>query len=298
MGKRIGYLGVGIMGSGIVIHLMKGGFPVTVLAHTNREPIERVKAEGAEEADDLAALVGASDIIMMTLPGSPEVEDVVAGDGGLLGLVRSGQVVVDLSTSYPESTRCLGKSLAEKGVEMLDAPLTGSKPQAETGTLNVMCGGKKDIYDAVKPCFDAIATNVFHVGPLGSGHAVKLINNFLGQLSVAGFSEGLMLAQKYGVDLQSLFDVVTVSGGNSKSFEGTVPQVLARDFDVRFRLKHAHKDVTYTTRLGREMGIPMPMAGALYTAYTMAVSSGLGDENYSAFIKFYEKMLGMQIGKA
>lgn len=295
MQTRVGYLGVGIMGSGIVLNLMKKGFPVTVLAHVSREPIERVKAEGAKEPDDLAGLVGASDVVMMTLPGSPEVEEVALGDGGLASLMRCGQVLVDMSTSYPQSTRCVGEVLAKKGVEMLDAPLTGSKPQAETGTLNVMCGGKREVYDRVKPLFDAIAKNVFHVGPLGSGHAVKLINNFFGQVNVGALAEGLMLAQKYGVDLKALHDVVMVSGGYSRAFDAAVPQILARDFAVHFKLKHAHKDITYTTELARELNVPMPIANALHTAYTMALASGLGEENFSAFIKFYEKLLDTEI---
>ena len=290
MATRVGYIGIGIMGCGIVTNLRKADIPVSFVVHSNRERVSELADVGAAEVNDYPALSEASDVIMMTVPDSSVVEPLLLDDDGIGPHLREGQIVVDMSTSYPPSTRKIAPVLEARGVALLDAPLTGSRPQAETGTLNVMCGGSKEAFDKVKPLFDAIAANIFHVGGVGSGHAIKLINNFLGQTNVAAICEILPFARKYGVDLQVLFDVVSVSGGNSKAFQGLMPRLIERDFGTRFQQKFVHKDLRYINNLAREQGIPAPLAAALLTIHDMALANGYGEKDMSSLALFWEKI--------
>ena len=293
---RVGYLGIGIMGSGIIKNLRKAAIPVAFLVHRNRERVPELIAAGSREAPDCAALAAESDIIMMTLPDSSVVEPFLLGAEGIGPHLHSGQVVVDMSTSYPPSTRKIAGVLQTRGITLLDAPVTGSRPQAESGTLNVMCGGPKEAFDKVKPLFDAIAANVFHVGPVGSGHAIKLINNFLGQINAAAVCEMLPLALKCGIDLQALYECVSVSGGNSNVFQGIVPRLMKRDFSRAFQLKYVHKDMSYVSNLAREQCTAAPLSAALLRLHDMALARGYGDEDFTALLKFWEELSGEVVG--
>jgi 3-hydroxyisobutyrate dehydrogenase-like beta-hydroxyacid dehydrogenase len=182
--------------------------------------------------------------------------------------------------------------MERRGMTVLDAPLTGSRAQAEAGTLNVICGGPREAFDRVRRLFEAFAHNVFHVGASGCGHAIKLINNFLGQLSLAAVAEMLPLARRCGVDLKYLQDVVSVSGGDSKAFQGLMPRAIQRDFGVAFQQKFVHKDVRYLNDLARGNGVPALLAGALLTVHDMAAAQGYGEEDASALVKFWERMSG------
>lgn len=278
------------MGSGIVKNLRKAGVPVAFLVHRDRSRVEELTAAGAVEAPGYAELAAESDVIMLTVPDSSVVEPLMLGEEGIGPHLRDGQIVVDLSTSYPASTQRIAGVLAGRGVAFLDAPVTGSRPEAESGTLHVMCGGEREAYDKVKPLFDVIAADVFHVGPSGCGHTIKLINNFLGQLGVAAISETLALARKLGVDPQALRDVVTVSGGNSKAFQGMMRRILEDDFSVAFQQKFVHKDVRYLNYLARENGTPSPLSSTLLAVHDMAAAQGYGEGDYSTLVRFWEKM--------
>jgi len=287
---NVGYIGIGIMGCGIVKNLRKAGFPVTFTAHWDRSRIPELTQAGATEAKDYADLAADADVIMLTVPDSSVVEPLLTGADGIGPRLREGQIVVDMSTSYPPSTRKIAAALETRGVTLLDAPLTGSRPETESGGLHVMCGGPLEAFELVKPLFDAIAADVFHVGPVGAGHAIKLINNYLGQVNVAAISEALPCVAKYGVDLRALFDVVSVSGGNSNAFQGLLPRVMKRDFGVRFQQKYVHKNLRYVNDFAREAGVPTPLAGALLAVHDMAAARGYGERDFSALVEFWEEM--------
>jgi len=295
MEKRIGFIGAGMMGRLMIKNLLSKGFKVQVFIHRRAEAAEALEKEGATSTRSMQELAKNNNIFLLTVPGSPEVEDAVLSEKGLINHLEPGQLVIDHSTSYPESTKMIAERLKAKGVRMLDAPMTGSTPQAEKGTLNFMVGGEKSDYDEVRDVLTAMGENVFHVGGHGAGHSVKLMNNFLGQLNGSAIAEMLVFGQKYGIDLKAFFDVVSVSGGNSKMFQIMVPKVLERDFTVQFMLKLVHKDLRYITDLGRASGSPMPIANSIFNVFDLAKASGLGDENYSAVVKFYEKITGTEI---
>lgn len=295
MAEQIGFLGPGLMGRGIVKNLLAKGFKVMVYAHREGMKLDDLIGAGATVTRSLAELGDRSPFVLLCVPSSKEVEAAILGTPGLLQSMREGSVLIDLSTSLPASTRMLAARFRERKIDMLDAPMTGTPVHAKAGELTLMIGGEQAVYEKCLPVFRAIAKNIIHVGATGHGNIVKLINNFLGQLSNAGIAEVLPLAAKAGVDLKALYDVVRVSGGNSRVFEGSVPAICRRDFTVTFHLKLAHKDMGYMSAVGREYNLPLPMVNSLLTVLDLAKASGLGDENASALVKLWERVAQVEV---
>lgn len=295
MTEHIGFLGPGLMGRGAVKNLLEKGYQVMIYAHREGMKLDDLVRAGATVTKSLAELGERNPTVILCVPSSREVEVAILGTPGLLQSMREGSVIIDLSTSLPASTRMLATRLRERKVEMLDAPMTGTPVHANAGELNLMIGGEKAVYEKCLPVFRAIAKNIIYVGGTGHGNIVKLINNFLGQLSNAGIAEVLPLAAKAGIDLRALYDVVRVSGGNSRVFEGSVPAICRRDFTVTFHLKLAHKDMSYMSAVGREFNVPLPMVNSLLSVLDLAKASGLGDENSSALVKLWERVSQVEV---
>jgi len=295
MAERIGFLGPGLMGKGIVKNLLKKGYPVMVYAHREGLKLDDLAQAGATITTSLPDLGGKNTVVCLCVPSSKEVEATVLGEGGLLGGMQAGSTIIDFSTSYPASTRMLYEKLKARRVAFLDAPMTGTPVHANAGELNLMIGGDRPVYDQCLPIFQAVAKHIFYVGPTSHGNVVKLINNFLGQVSNAAVAEALPLAMKAGVDVKALYDVVKVSGGNSRVFEGTVPMICKREFPVTFELRLAHKDMNYVSTLGRELNVPLPMVNSLLNVLDMAKATGLGRENTNALVKMYEQILNVEV---
>jgi len=295
MAESIGFLGPGLMGRGIVKNLLGKGYKVMIYAHREGLKLDDLVGAGALVTKSLTDLGQRNTTVMLCVPSSKEVEAVVLGDSGLKHGMREGSVLIDLSTSLPASTRMVAGHLRERKIEMLDAPMTGTPVHANAGELNLMIGGSKPVYERCLPIFRAIAKNIIYVGATSHGNIVKLVNNFLGQLTNAGLAEVLPLAAKAGVDMKALFDVVKVSGGYSRWFEGAVPAICKRDFKVTFHLKLAHKDMGYVSSLGREYNMPLPMVNQLLSVLDIAKASGLGDENTTALVKLWERMAQLEV---
>ncbi len=295
MAENIGFLGPGLMGKGIVKNLLGKGYQVMIYAHREGLKLDDLVKVGATATKSLTELGQKNMTVMLCVPSSKEVEAVVLDTSGLLQSMREGSVVIDLSTSLPASTRMLADRLRARKIEMLDAPMTGTPVHANAGELNLMIGGERAIYERCLPIFRTIAKNIIYVGATSHGNIVKLINNFLGQLTNAGLAEVLPLAAKAGVDMKALFDVVKVSGGYSRWFEGAVPAICRRDFKVSFHLKLAHKDMSYVSALGREYNMPLPMVNQLLSVLDIAKASGLGDENTTALVKLWERMAQVEV---
>ena len=295
MAEHIGFLGPGLMGKGIVKNLLGKGHQVMVYAHREGLTLDDLVGAGATVTKSLTELGQKNPTVMLCVPSSKEVEAVVLGPPGLLQGMREGSVLIDLSTSLPASTRMLADRLGERKIDMLDAPMTGTPVHANAGELNLMIGGDKAIYERCLPILRAIAKNIIYVGATSHGNIVKLINNFLGQLTNAGLAEVLPLAAKARVDMKALFDVVKVSGGYSRWFEGAVPAICRRDFKVSFHLKLAHKDMGYVSALGREYNMPLPMVNQLLSVLDIAKASGLGDENTTALVKLWERITNVEV---
>jgi 3-hydroxyisobutyrate dehydrogenase-like beta-hydroxyacid dehydrogenase len=275
--KKVGFVGVGLMGHGMAKHLVEKGFATSILGHRNRAPVEDLVKRGAREASDVADLVGASDIVFLCVTGSPQVEDLVYRKGGILECVRAGQIVVDTSTSMPSSTLKIAADLKAKGARFVDAPLARTPVEAEEGRLNTMVGADAETYAEIEPALKAFCENIFHVGDVGAGHKIKLINNFaaIGQMSLT--AEALAACAKLGVDPKKYFAMVSTGAANSGLFQMVAGKAVEGDFTgMKFGLANALKDVRYYNQMAMEAGVSGAMAPAVLNTLTNAVNLGFG----------------------
>jgi 3-hydroxyisobutyrate dehydrogenase-like beta-hydroxyacid dehydrogenase len=276
--SRIGFVGLGLMGHGMAKNVVEKGFPLTVIAHRNRVPVEDLVARGASEAKNLAELAQASDIVLLCVTGSPEVEAVVTGPGGLASAGKP-LMIVDCSTSDPSSTLRLVGELEPRGIRLIDAPLSRTPKDAEAGTLDVMAGGAPDDFERARPVLEAFAGRIVHTGPVGSGHTMKLLNNFVSLGYAALYSEALALGAKAGLT-PTTFDAVIRGGRMDNPFYRTFFQwVLDRDPDAhRFAIRNGLKDLNYLAAFASAAGIANPMGAAVRNSFAMAGATGNGEK--------------------
>lgn len=279
MVERIGFVGVGLMGHGMAANILKGGYPVTVIAHRNRAPVEDLVARGAAEAGSLADLAGASDVVFVCAPGSPQVEAIVAE---LAPALAAGSVIVDCSTADPVSTEALAARLAGQGIAMADAPLGGTPVQAEAGELSTMVGADPDTFARIEPILKTWAAAIVHIGPSGDGHRMKLINNFLSLGYGAMYAEAIALARKVGISVET-FDSVIRGGrmdcGFYQTFMGYALEGNRESH--KFTLTNAHKDMRYLASMADAAGLSNPIGNAVKNSYALArATGGEGPKDY------------------
>jgi len=276
---RLGFIGAGLMGHGMVSGLLKGGYPVSVIAHRNRAPIEDLVGRGAREAADLATIASGSDCIFLCLSNSKVVGDTIAK---LSSHLRRGQIIVDSGTSEPKTTRALAADLTRLGVAFADAPLTGGPEQAARSELGVLCGASAETFVAIRPMLACFANTIRHMGEVGSGHSAKLISNFLVTGMIALVAEAFATAREEGLDWPSLYDTMLNGSGNSGVLRKMVEPALAGDFEgYRFSLENACKDIGYYNDLHPGSAT----AKAIRDVFSKAVSEGLGAKNVSNLLK-------------
>jgi len=277
---RIGFIGVGLMGHGAAKNILEGGYPLTVLAHRNRAPVDDLVARGAKEAPSASDLAGAVDILFTCVSDSRVMDQVILGNGGVLEGAKTGLIVVDMTTSEPATTTRLAAALAEKDVTLVDGPVTLTPKEAEEGRLNIMIGAEAAVLERIKPVLDTFCARVFHTGPLGSAHTLKLINNFLTLGNSALVVEACSAAAKAGVDPKMMVDLVSVSGGESAAFQ-RMARLLTGEGDpsvAAFAIRNALKDVSYFWRLAEDQAVYAPLADAVRRWYDLAVALGHGDD--------------------
>jgi 3-hydroxyisobutyrate dehydrogenase-like beta-hydroxyacid dehydrogenase len=279
---RLGVVGLGAMGRPMAANLLAGGFPVAVLRHRDTAAPSALAAAGAGVVDSLAALVAAVDAIILMLPSSQEVEETVLGPDGLEGLARPGQVIVDMGTSDPASTRRLSERLASRGVDFLDAPVTGGVKGAAAGTLLIMAGGPPHALDRVRPALETLGSAVVHVGESGAGHTLKIINNLIAVTTGALIAEALRLAEAARLPLPVVLDVLQKGSANSAALQGMAGRIRSRQFDPGFRVNLARKDLTLAEGLARTAGVRLPVGAAARVVFDEACEAGLGDLDTSA----------------
>lgn len=275
--KKIGFIGVGLMGHGMAKNLVEKGYATSVLGHRNRRPVEDLVKRGAREAKDVADLVAASDIVILCVTGSPQVEDLVYRKEGILDTSGAGQIVIDTSTSQPFSTLKIAEELSAKNVRFVDAPLARTPVEAEQGRLNTMVGADEKTFGEIEPVLKAFCENIFHVGDVGAGHKIKLINNFaaIGQMSL--IAEALAACAKLGVDPKKYFALVSTGAANSAIFQMVAGKAVEGDFTgMKFGLANALKDVRYYNQMAMEAGIAGAMGPAVLNTLTNAVNLGFG----------------------
>jgi 3-hydroxyisobutyrate dehydrogenase-like beta-hydroxyacid dehydrogenase len=293
---RIGFIGLGMMGHGMAANLLRKGFPLAVKVNRDRSRLADLLAGGARECATNAEAAKDADFVLICVTGSPQVEDIVFGEEGLLGAAREGLVVVDTSTSEPGSTARIREALAKKGTTYIDAPLARTPKEAEEGRLNAMVGADDAAFARVKPVLAAFCENIFHVGAPGAGHTLKLVNNFMALTIAASIAEAFAVAAKAGVRLDKLFEVVSQGALNSPIFQmiggGAIQGDLTR---MKFSIVNAAKDLRYYTHLAESLPVPSFIGEAAHQSYAQAVAMGLGDKLLASMIEAQEKVNGIRI---
>jgi len=284
---KIGFVGLGLMGSAMAQRLQSLGYELTVIAHRNRKPIEDAVSRGATEASTPAELASNNEIVMLCVDTSAAVEAVMRGDDGVLAGLQPGSLVIDFGTSIPGSTRALGEECKARGASMMDAPLGRTPAQAVDGLLNIMSAGEKADFDRAKPVFDDLGENVFHVGPIGAGHTLKLINNFYAMTTACAMSEAFAMADLAGLKRETLYDVM--SSGPLKS--GMMDWIKANAVDkdpkaLAFTIVNGLKDLGYYSSMADDFKVPSFIAPATKNALGIAKSTGWGDKMVSEMVDF------------
>jgi len=275
---RIGYIGVGLMGHGAAAGILRHGYPLTIAAHRNRQPVEDLVSKGAKEATTPADVARASDIVFLCLPSSVEVEGTIYGDNGVLAGAREGLILVDSTTSDPLATRRIGADLAKRGIKMADAPVGRTPKEAEEGKLSTFIGGDAETVKIIRPVVECYADTIIDAGSLGSGHTLKLVNNFISIGTCAVISEALACAAKLGVDMRSLYDVVSAGGANSKMFQMVMPWVLEGDAShLKGPLRIASKDMRFYSKMAEGAPATAFIAEAVNQTLRLANIQGYGD---------------------
>ena len=294
---KIGFIGLGLMGSAMVERLQGLGYPLTVIAHRNRAPIEAAVARGAEEAQSYTALAAVSDVVMLCVDTSDAVETAMFGPDGVIAGISSGALVIDFGTSLPDSTRRIGAALAEKGVEMLDAPLGRTPAHGREGKLNVMAAGTDDAFAKAKPVLDDLGENVFHVGPLGAGHTLKLINNFFAMTTACAMSEAFAMADLAGLKRETLYDVMAAGPLRSGMMDFIKANAVDGQPDMlAFSIANARKDVGYYTAMADAVGAPSFIAPATKQQLGVAKANGWGDRMVPEMVDYLAGLFGGKSG--
>jgi 3-hydroxyisobutyrate dehydrogenase-like beta-hydroxyacid dehydrogenase len=279
--KKIGFIGVGLMGHGMAKNLVEKGFPLRVLGHRNRAPVEDLVKRGAQEAKDIRDLVAGADVLILCVTGSPQVEEQVYGKDGILASGRTGQIVIDTSTSDPGSTLRIAQDLKGKGLRLVDAPLTRTPVEAEQGRLNTMVGTDMATFQEIEPILKAFCENIFHVGDVGAGHKIKLINNCAAIGQMALIAEALTACAKLGVDPKKYYQLVSTGAANSGIFQMLAGQAIEGNFTgMKFGLANAAKDVRYYAHMAMENGVSGPMAAATLQTLLAAINLGFGTSEH------------------
>ena len=295
MPERIGFLGIGRMGQPMAANLVRKGFDVAAVVHRRREPVQALEALGVRIAPSLAALVGEATVVVACLPGSAEVEAAVLGPGGVLENGQTGGAFIDMGTSKPASTRMLAARLRDRGIAMLDAPITGGVRGAREATLTIYVGGASGDLNRVRPVLEAMGERVIHMGGPGAGHVTKLLNNALFLSSMALLAELLPLGVRAGLDPQRMIEALGAGTGASMQIPGRGGRILKRQFDAAFQLALAHKDLRLAQELAQEHNLPTPVAAAAYLSYTLARGLGLDAEDAVAVVKVFERLAGVEV---
>lgn len=297
MAQRIGFIGIGMMGHGMAKNLLAKGYALTFKANRNRANLEDLLAAGAQEAKTNADCARAADIVVLCVTGSPQVEEIVYGADGLLSAARTGLTVVDTSTAEPASTARIRADFAARGVTYVDAPLARTPKEAEEGRLNAMVGAEPADFERLKPVLAAFCENIFHVGPPGHGHVLKLVNNMMAMTFAAAIAEAFAVGAKAGLDLNRLYDVVSVGGVNCGIFQMMATKMLKEGdlTGMKFAIGNGQKDLRYYTHLAESLPVAAFMGESAHQAFVQAANLGLGDKLIASLFEAQERVNATRI---
>lgn len=295
MNTRVGFIGLGIMGKPMALNILKAGYDVTV-NDLNTESVETLVQAGA--AFGTPADMGATcDVIITMLPASHHVEQVVLGENGLLQTATAGTILIDMSSISPVASVEITQQSALRGVEMLDAPVSGGEPKAIDGTLSIMVGGKDDVFETVRPLLEVIGASVTLVGKNGSGVTAKLANQIIVNLNIAAMSEALTLAAKAGIDVEKMYQAIRGGLAGSAVLDAKVPLILERNFVAGGRIDINLKDMTNVMETAHEIGVPLPLSSQLVEIFHALKIDGKAADDHGGIIQYYEKLAHVEVRK-
>jgi 2-hydroxy-3-oxopropionate reductase len=295
--KTIGFIGLGIMGKPMAQNLIKAGYPLVVYDIV-QEKVDQVVASGATAAANCQAVASQSDVIIVMVPDSPQVEEVMLGPNNVLDGLKPGAVVIDMSSISPLVDMAIEKKVRAKQAYMLDAPVSGGEPGAIAGTLAIMVGGDETIFNENKALLEIMGRSVVLVGPIGAGQFTKLANQILVGIHLQAMSEALVFAQKAGLDVQKVYDAIRGGLAGSHVLDAKVPLVLKRNYKPGFRIKLHIKDLKNALITGRELGIPLPATALTQTFFEACDAAGRGDFDHGGLITVTEELAKTQVGTA
>jgi 3-hydroxyisobutyrate dehydrogenase len=290
----LGLIGLGNIGEPICRHLIKEGYAVFVY-DVDREAVAQLEDTTAEPTESPRALASVADVVLLSLPNSVVVEEIVLGEDGLAESLSPGKVVIDTSSSKPSSTRTISGRLAEAGIDMLDAPVSGGVMKAREGTLAVMVGGRREVFERCLPILQAFGGEIFFVGDHGTGHLAKSLNNLLSATTLASAAEAVILAERAGLSPDLFVEVINASNGRSYSTEVKFPKyILDRSFEDGFATALMSKDLKIALEAAAEMDVPMLIGSTVAQVWQAAVAQGNGARSHTEIYAFLENMTGSQ----
>lgn len=291
---KIGFIGLGIMGKPMSKNLLKAGYEL-IVRDFNKEAVAEVVAAGAKEAGSSKEVAAQVDVVITMLPNSPHVKEVVCGANGVLEGAKEGLILVDMSSIAPLASQEIEKACAQKGVKMLDAPVSGGEPKAIDGSLSIMVGGDKAVFDQVYDMLMAMGASAVHCGAIGAGNTTKLANQVIVALNIAAVSEAFMLAVKAGVDPQLVFDAIKGGLAGSTVMNAKAPMMMEGNFKPGFKIDLHIKDLNNALDTGHGVGAPLPMTAMVMEMLQTLRADGCGQDDHSGIAKYYEKIAGTTI---
>ena len=291
---KIGFIGLGIMGKPMCRNLLKAGYEL-VVCDVFQTAVDEIVAAGAKAAATPNEIAAQVDIVITMLPNSPQVKQVVLGVNGVSEGGRPGTILMDMSSIAPLVSREVADKLAEKGIDMLDAPVSGGEPKAIDGTMSVMVGGKKEIFDKCFPVLKSMAGAVVLTGGIGAGNVTKLANQVIVALNIAAMSEALVLAAKAGVEPELVYQAIRGGLAGSTVLDAKAPLVMERKFDPGFRINLHIKDLNNVLETSHELGVSLPLTAAVMEMMQALKVDGMGDADHCSLVKYYEKMAKVEV---
>ena len=294
----VGFIGVGLMGHGMASNILRAGYPLVVMGHRNRAPVDDLVGKGAEEADTPAAMAERASIIHLCVTGSPQVEEIVFGPNGLLEAVGPDHTIIDTSTSAPPSTKRIAEALDQRGCHFADAPLSRTPKEAAEGTLDTMVGASDETFAIIEPVLQTWAGVIVRTGEVGTGHTMKLLNNFVAMGYGALYAEALAVGAKAGVTPQTFHEVIGAGRMRNGFYDTFMRYVVERDPNAHaFAIQNAAKDMRYLAQLANEVGAVNPIGAAVRNTYTAATAQGRGEDYLPTISDFVAEQNGVSHGE-
>lgn len=294
--KKISFIGLGVMGKPMAKNLLNAGYCL-IVHNRSQSAVNELTKSGAQKTNSPKEAAEHADIIITMLPNSPDVEQVVLGENGIILGVRAGQILIDMSSIEPLVSQKIAAVLAQKNVDMLDAPVSGGETGAINGELAIMVGGKEAVFQKCRPIFNVLGKSAVRVGDIGAGGFAKLANQIIVALNMAAISEAFVLAQKAGLDPDKLFQAIRGGLAGSNVMNAKIPKIIERNFKPGFKIKLHDKDIKNVLKTAAELNVPLPLTGITEQILTALLSDGKGENDHGGIIQFFENLAQVEVKK-